>query len=60
MSIAAMLLAMQQVSARVEDDLKRRVKILALQNGVTLNEVIERLLTAYAEGKIKVERRTPE
>jgi predicted HicB family RNase H-like nuclease len=52
-----MLLAMQQVSARVEDDLKRRVKILALENGVTLNEVIERLLTAYAEGKIKVERR---
>lgn len=54
-----MFLAMKQVSARVEEDLLRQVKIKALQNGVTLNEVVQRLLAAYAEGKIKVEKREP-
>jgi predicted HicB family RNase H-like nuclease len=57
MSIAAMFLAMKQVSARVEEELLRQVKIKAVETGVTLNEVIQRLLLAYAEGKVKVERR---
>jgi len=52
-----MLLAMKQVSARIEDELLRQVKIKAVETGVTLNEVIQRLLAAYAEGKVKVERR---
>jgi predicted HicB family RNase H-like nuclease len=54
-----MLQAVKQVSARIEDDLALRVKVKALETGVTLNEVIERILRLYVEGKVTVPRKEP-
>jgi predicted HicB family RNase H-like nuclease len=52
-----MLLGMKQVSARVDEELLRQAKIKALETGVTMNEVIARILVLYVEGKIKVAKR---
>lgn len=50
---------MKKVQCRVEEELFRRVKVRALDSGVSLQEVLERLLLAFAEGKINVAARLP-
>jgi len=50
----------RHVSAPVEDELLRRVKIRALSTGVTLTEVVQRLLRLYADEKINVRPREEE
>ena len=44
----------------MEDELLRRVKIRALSTGVTLTEVVQRLLRLYADEKINVRPREEE
>jgi len=45
------------VAVRVEDDLLLDVKRKALDTGVSLSEVVRRLLQVYVDGKVVVARR---
>ena len=43
---------MKQINVRVEDELYRDVRRRAFDTGVTVTEVVQRLLAAYVEGKL--------
>jgi predicted DNA binding CopG/RHH family protein len=48
------------VTVRVEDELWLAVKQRALAEGVTLTEVVTRLLAAYTQGAVKWRRKEEE
>ena len=45
---------MKNISVQVEDELWRSVRRKSFDSGVTLTEVVQRLLTAYVAGKVNV------
>lgn len=49
---------MRYVSVQVDDELLLGVKQRALVSGVTLTEVVQRLLLAYVDGKFRVDALT--
>lgn len=42
---------------RIEENIWRQAKAKAALEGVTMREVIEQILKAWAEGKIKLEKK---
>jgi hypothetical protein len=44
----------KKLTVEVEEQLLVEARILALRSGLTMREVVERLLRAYVAGKVKV------
>ena len=50
----------RKVTVQVEDELWRQVKLRSFNTGVSLTEVVQRLLRLYADEKINVRPREEE
>ena len=49
-------MGVKNISVQVEDELWRGVRRKTFDEGVTLTEVVQRLLKAYVSGKVETER----